>query len=31
VLVGAGCLAGVLPAWRAAAAPIAATLKAEST
>lgn len=31
VLAAAGCLAGVPPAWRAAAAPIAATLKAEST
>jgi putative ABC transport system permease protein len=31
VLAGAGCLAGALPAWRAAAAPIATTLKAEST
>ena len=31
VLAGAGCLAGIPPAWRAAAAPIATTLKAEST
>jgi putative ABC transport system permease protein len=31
VLAAAGCLAGALPAWRAAAAPIATTLKAEST
>jgi len=31
VLAVAGCLAGALPAWRAAAAPIATTLKAEST